>query len=169
MLIINSMSFLPFNSSKPKNPEFFIRALSLVAILALAAGSVLAEEPKAPSTNRPTPDPSQEGNLRRGSEDSLPSPGGGGGGLMANRRVQSRRSAVSMDAPTSAQDQNLLLREVHYDGKLSDSQAIFTVNLDVESLSKGESSITLFDGDVALMPSKLPSGWRMVREGRQYR
>ena len=73
MLIINSMSFLTFNSSKPKNPEFFIRALSLVAILALAAGSVLAEEPKAPSTNRPTPDPSQEGNLRRGSEDSLPS------------------------------------------------------------------------------------------------
>src|SRR6266487_3898030 len=117
------MSFLFSIWSKPKNPEVAMRALKLIAMLIMAAGSLLADEQKTPSTIAPVPVPTAD----------------------------------------------LLLREVHYDGKLNDTQAKFTVDIDAESLSKSESSITLFDGDVALLPAKLPSGLRMVREGRQYR
>jgi len=64
---------------------------------------------------------------------------------------------------------DILLREVRYDGKLSDTQARFTVEIDAESFGKGDASLTLFDGDVAVLPARLPSGWRMVREGNRYR
>src|SRR6185369_14750765 len=109
--------------SKRKNPETVMRALRLIAMGVLAAGSLLAEQLIPASTNAPPPAP----------------------------------------------DQALLLREVHYDGKLTDTQARFTVDIDAESLGKNESSATLFDGDVAIVPAKIPSGLRMVREGRQYR
>src|SRR3989442_4491182 len=117
------MSFLLSIWSKAKNPEVAMRALKLIAMSILAAGSLLADEQKTHVTNAP------------------------------------------VTVPTA----DLLLREVHYDGKLTETQARFIVDIDAELLGKSESSITLFDGDVALMPSKLPSGWRMVREGRQYR
>src|SRR5580765_420176 len=117
------MSFLLSIYSKPKNSEVAMRALNLVAMLILTAGSLLAEE----------------------------------------------QNFLSTAAPATVSSTDLLLREVHYDGKLTDSQARFTVDIDVESLSKSESSMLLFDGDVAIMPAKLPSGWRLVREGGQYR
>src|SRR5947208_2758676 len=85
--------------------------------------------------------------------------------LAAGSLLADEQKTASTNVPTT----DLLLREVHYDGKLSDTQARFTVDIDAESLGKSESSITLFDGDVAVMPTKLPSGLRMVREGRQYR
>src|SRR5262245_1284917 len=111
------MSFIPFIPSE--KPATVTRALTFLAISVLAAGSLLAAEQNTPSTKQPTLAPSQEGNLRRG----------------------------SADAPTSAQDPNLLLREVHYDGHLTESQARFTVDIDAESIGKGECSITLFEGD----------------------
>src|SRR5437899_1466632 len=117
------MSFLLSIFTKPKNPRAAMRALKLVALSIIAAGSLLADEQKTASTN----------------------------------------------APATVPTTDLLLREVHYEGKLSDAQARFMVDIDAESLSKSESSITLFDGDVAIMPAKLPSGWRLVREGRKYR
>ena len=64
---------------------------------------------------------------------------------------------------------DLVLREIRYDGRLSDTQAKFAVDIDAESSGKGEASLALFEGDVALLPSKLPSGVRIVREGTQYR
>src|SRR5437773_88586 len=85
--------------------------------------------------------------------------------LAAGSLLADEQKTASTNVPTT----DLLLREVHYDGKLTDTQARFTVDIDAESLSKNESSILLFEGDVAIMPGKLPSGWRMVREGRQYR
>src|SRR5437667_407078 len=85
--------------------------------------------------------------------------------LAAGSLLADEQKTASTNVPTT----DLLLREVHYDGKLSDTQARFTVDIDAESPGKSESSITLFDGDVAVMPTKLPSGLRMVREGRQYR
>src|SRR5438552_15323267 len=85
--------------------------------------------------------------------------------LAAGSLLADEQKTASTNVPTT----DLLLREVHYDGKLSDTQARFTVDIDAESLGKSESSITLFDGDVAVMPTKLPTGLRMVREGRQYR
>src|SRR5438128_966181 len=85
--------------------------------------------------------------------------------LAAGSLLADEQKTASTNVPTT----DLLLREVHYDGKLSDTQARFSVDIDAESLGKSETSITLFDGDVAVMPAKLPSGLRMVREGRQYR
>src|SRR6266699_809232 len=117
------MSFLLSIWSQAKNPEVAMRALKLIAMSILAAGSLLADEQKTHVTNAP------------------------------------------VTVPTA----DLLLREVHYDGKLTETQARFIVDIDAELLGKRESSITLFDGDVAIMPAKLPSGLRLVREGRQYR
>ncbi len=63
----------------------------------------------------------------------------------------------------------MLLREIHYEGKLTDNQAQFTVEIDSESFDKNEAAVALFEGDVAVMPAKLPSGLRIVRAGNQYR
>src|SRR5438034_9306124 len=89
--------------------------------------------------------------------------------LAAGSLLADERKTSSTNLPATVPTADLLLREVHYDGKMTDTQATFTLDIDAESLGKSESSITLFDGDVALMPAKLPSGLRMVREGRQYR
>ena len=87
------MSFLFSIFTKPKNPAVGMRALKLVALSIIAAGSLLADEQKTASTNAPATVPSTD----------------------------------------------LLLREVHYEGKLSDAQARFTVEIDAASLSKSES------------------------------
>src|SRR6266480_1574274 len=78
-------------------------------------------------------------------------------------------SPPSTNAPVAAIEADLLLREIRYDGKLTDNEAKFLVDIDAESMGKIESSVALFEGDVAVMPAKLPSGLRMVRKGNQYR
>src|SRR5262245_1349560 len=84
------------------------------------------------------------------------------------RLLAEEQNILSANAPP-ASNQNLLLREIRYDGKLTDSQAKFVVDIDAESPGKSEASIPLFDGDLTVMPAKLPPGLRLVREGRQYR
>lgn len=76
--------------------------------------------------------------------------------------------AVSVPAalPPAA---DFLVREVRYEGTLTDTQAKFSVELDAEMLGKGEGSVALFEGDVALLPAKLPAGLRIVRDNNQYR
>ncbi|HKI72904.1 MAG TPA: hypothetical protein VKA81_11035, partial [Verrucomicrobiae bacterium] len=78
-------------------------------------------------------------------------------------------SPPSTNAPVAAIEAELLLREIRYDGKLTDNEAKFLVDIDAESIGKNESSVTLFEGDVAVMPANLPPGLRMVRKDRQYR
>ncbi|MBI5395530.1 MAG: hypothetical protein HZA91_09570, partial [Verrucomicrobia bacterium] len=68
----------------------------------------------------------------------------------------------------------LVIREVRYDATLSDKEARFAVELDAESLGKGEASAPLFEGDVAVLPpdpktQKLPADTRLARAGNQYR
>src|SRR5438552_2200093 len=75
----------------------------------------------------------------------------------------------SSNAPVAAIEAELLLREIRYDGKLTDNEAKFLVDIDAESIGKNESSVTLFEGDVAVMPANLPPGLRMVRKDKQYR
>jgi hypothetical protein len=62
----------------------------------------------------------------------------------------------------------LSLREVRYDGKLSDDEARFVVEIDAESIGKGEATVKLFEGDVALLPPKISDQLRIVREGNCY-
>jgi prepilin-type processing-associated H-X9-DG protein len=60
----------------------------------------------------------------------------------------------------------LTIGEIHYDGQLSDDQAHFTLNLDAEAT--GESSAPLLQGEVALLPARLPDGLEIIRRHDQY-
>ena len=64
---------------------------------------------------------------------------------------------------------NLLFRELRYAGQVSNAEARFTVEFEVESLTTNEISAPLFDGDVALVTPELPNGLRIVSRGRQTR
>ena len=60
----------------------------------------------------------------------------------------------------------LIFREIRYDGRLSDDEAQFTVDVDVEA--SGDSSAPLLAGDVAVLPARLPGALKIVREGNSY-
>ncbi len=62
----------------------------------------------------------------------------------------------------------LSVREARYDGKLSDNEARFVVDIDAESIGKGEATAKLFEGDVAVLAPKLSDQLRIVREGNRY-
>ncbi|HYV33122.1 MAG TPA: hypothetical protein VEO53_18690 [Candidatus Binatia bacterium] len=64
---------------------------------------------------------------------------------------------------------NLLIHQVRYEGKVSDSEARFQVGLEVESLTTNEISRTLFEGDIALLVPELPPGLRIVSNAKHYR
>jgi len=76
----------------------------------------------------------------------------------------SGKRAEAISSPPSL----LSLREIRYDAKLSDNEARFVVDIDAKSTGKGEASVKLFEGDVALLPVKLPDSLRMVRDGNCY-
>src|SRR5262249_27054746 len=64
---------------------------------------------------------------------------------------------------------NLLIHEVRYEGKVTDTEARFQVLLDIESMTTNEIARTLFEGDIALLVPELPSGLRIVSRAKQYR
>src|SRR5690242_4356736 len=76
---------------------------------------------------------------------------------------------LSTNAPAASPGSDLLLREIRYDGRLGDDEAKFMVDIDAECSGRDGASVTLFEGEVAVMPAKLPAGLRVVREGKQYR
>jgi hypothetical protein len=78
------------------------------------------------------------------------------------------RLITSAQPADSGAYSNLLIRAVHYTGKLSDTEARFSVTLEVESLNPNVISAPLFEGDLALLDPKLPEGWRLVNRGRQF-
>jgi prepilin-type processing-associated H-X9-DG protein len=61
-----------------------------------------------------------------------------------------------------------IFREVSYDGNLSDTEARFSVTMDAEAINAGESLAELLEGDVAVLPVKLPDQLKIVREGSRY-
>jgi type II secretory pathway pseudopilin PulG len=63
----------------------------------------------------------------------------------------------------------IVFRELRYDAKVSDDEARFVVELTAESAAKAEAGTVLFDGELALLPTKLPDGLRVEREGNVYR
>src|SRR5438552_16452523 len=58
--------------------------------------------------------------------------------LAAGSLLADEQKTASTNAPATVPSTDLLLREVHYEGKLSDAQARFTVAIDAASLSKSE-------------------------------
>ncbi|PYM16646.1 MAG: hypothetical protein DME18_00960 [Verrucomicrobia bacterium] len=83
--------------------------------------------------------------------------------------MANEQSSPSTNTPLATPASELWLREIRYQGRLTDNEAKFLVDIEAESLGKDESSVTLFEGDVAVLPAKLPTGLRIVREGKQYR
>jgi len=94
--------------------------------------------------------------------------------------------ATVMAPPAHAPVTNLVIREVKYDGRVSDREARFHVTLDVESLTTNELSAPLFEGDVAVIQraagvppaspegrqdagGTLPNGVRISSAAKQYR
>jgi len=73
-------------------------------------------------------------------------------------------AADSKPAPVG----HLIVREIRYDGKLADDEARFTLDIDAEAVEKGESVVQLLEGDVAILPGKLPDQLKIVREGNCY-
>jgi prepilin-type processing-associated H-X9-DG protein len=62
----------------------------------------------------------------------------------------------------------LSFREIRYDGKLSDDEAQFTVDIEAEATGKGESMAELFEGDVAVPPARLSDQLKIIRQGNRY-
>ena len=77
-------------------------------------------------------------------------------------------SIVAAAEPKPVPSASLAVREIRYDGKLADDEARFTLDIDVEATNKGESSAPLLEGDVAVLPAKLPDALKIVREGNRY-
>ncbi len=63
---------------------------------------------------------------------------------------------------------NLVIREIRYDGSVSDHEARFSAALQIESFTTNEISAPLFQGDVAVAAGSLPAGVRLTRAGDQY-
>jgi prepilin-type processing-associated H-X9-DG protein len=62
----------------------------------------------------------------------------------------------------------LSLREILYHGRLSDDEARFVVDVEATQTGRGESSLSLFEGDVAVLPAKLPDSLKIVRNANRY-
>src|SRR5207245_10257486 len=79
---------------------------------------------------------------------------------------------VAADQPATPQPPDpptIVFRELRYDGKITDDEARLSVTLTAESTAKSEAAAMLFDGELALLPPKLPDGLRVEREGKIYR
>ncbi len=76
---------------------------------------------------------------------------------------------LTLLAKESEPPPSVLVREVRYDAALSDHEARFAVELDLEMTGRGEATTRLLEGDIAVWPARLPGGMRLVREGNQYR
>ena len=70
--------------------------------------------------------------------------------------------------PVSPPANNLAIREICYNGKLTDDEARFTLDIAAEAAGAGESSVKLLEGDVAILPGKLPDQLKIIREGNRY-
>ena len=70
--------------------------------------------------------------------------------------------------PVPAPANGLAIREINYEGRLADDEARFVLNLDAAATGQGESSTPLLEGDVAVLPGKLPDQLKIIREGNRY-
>ena len=62
----------------------------------------------------------------------------------------------------------LAVQEIHYRAQLTDDEARFTIDLEAEAAGAGEGSLNLLEGDVAVLPAKLPDSLKIIREKKRY-
>jgi len=101
-------------------------------------------------------------------------PGANGVAVLNGMQISSRGTSppkllTPALAKTPAAFTNLIFHEIRYEGKVSDSEARFTVDLSVESMTTNEISSPLFEGDVAVLVPELPEGLRVASSAKQYR
>ena len=101
-------------------------------------------------------------------------PGANGVAVLNGLQISSRgTSPPKLLIPTLARIPssltNLIFHQIHYAGKVTDSEARFSVDLSVESLTTNQISAPLFDGDVAVLLPELPEGLRVASSTKQYR
>src|SRR5262245_15794000 len=77
-------------------------------------------------------------------------------------------TSFSKPIATDANDSMLAINEVRYDAKLADDGARFTAAFDIESTGAGENAVKILEGDVAVLPAKLPDALKIVREQNRY-
>lgn len=73
---------------------------------------------------------------------------------------------VAADSTQPVSANALTISEIHYEGRLSGDEALFTLNIAADAT--GASSTQLLQGEIAVLPSKLPSGLEIVREDDRY-
>jgi hypothetical protein len=83
--------------------------------------------------------------------------------------AQSVAEAPPQAEPSPPPVRPLLVHSVHYDGRLTDNEARFTVAIEIEARDAAETALGLFDGELAVLTPRLPAGLQLVREGSQYR
>jgi len=62
----------------------------------------------------------------------------------------------------------LVIQEIHYAGQLADDEARFTLDVDAVARGAGESSTEILEGDVAILPGRLPDALKIVRKSSCY-
>ncbi len=75
-------------------------------------------------------------------------------------------NAIAPEAPAATND--LVIQEIRYAGRLADDEARFTLDIAATARGAGESAVKLLEGDVAILPGKLPDALKIVREGSRY-
>src|SRR5260221_570136 len=68
--------------------------------------------------------------------------------------------------PVPAPDGNFAVREIHYAARLADDEARLTVDLETDATGAG--AVKILEGDVAVLPSKLPDALKIVRNQNSY-
>jgi type II secretory pathway pseudopilin PulG len=88
--------------------------------------------------------------------------------LLSATSALSTVSAAESSKSKPVADEGIIFDEICYEATVTDSEARFQADITVESASKQETAAVLFDGELALLPPKLPSPLRLAREGDQY-
>lgn len=101
-------------------------------------------------------------------------PGANGVAVLNGLQISSRGTSppklfVAAPPKVPAMLTNILFHEVRYEGKVSDTEARFNVDLHVESMTTNEISAPLFEGDVAVIAPDLPAGLRIASTAKKYR
>ena len=91
---------------------------------------------------------------------------------LSQREIRSIYHAGNAGGPvpreTVSPSGELTFRQIRYDGRLADEEARFILDVDAEATADGESSALLLEGNVAVLPARLPDALKIVREDDRY-
>ena len=69
----------------------------------------------------------------------------------------------------AAPGNDFAIQEIRYDGRLAEDEARFKLDITAQATGPGESSLQLLEGDVAVLPGRLPDRLKIIRDGNRYR